>query len=90
MFGRYDIDKEGTIFAGGKWDNSVYNAYIPDKDNIIPITDEEYFGDDIVGRFVDIISLIYGKTCLEKNIEYIANILDCKGNSAREKIDIIL
>lgn len=86
MFGRYDIDKEGTIFAGGKWDNSVYNAYIPDKDNIIPITDEEYFGDDIVGRFVDIISLIYGKTCLEKNIEYIANILDCKGNSAREKI----
>ena len=52
MFGRYSLDVEGLAYAGGEWDNSKYITYIPDDDNCIPVTDVEYFGDDIVGRFV--------------------------------------
>lgn len=51
MFGRYSLNEEGLIYAGGEWDDSQYTTFQPDKDNIMPITDEEYFEDDIVSRF---------------------------------------
>ena len=51
MFGRYSLDVEGLAYAGGAWDSSKYVTYIPDKDNIIPICDDEKFDDDIqIGR----------------------------------------
>ena len=48
MFGRYSLDQAGLVFAGGQFDHSKYSTFAADKDNIIPITDEEYFEDDIV------------------------------------------
>lgn len=51
MFGRYSLDVDGLAYAGGEWDESKYKTFIPDADNCIPITDEEYFEDDIVGLF---------------------------------------
>lgn len=51
MFGCYSLDEDGLAYAGGEWDNSKYDTFIPDEDNCIPITDEEYFEDDIVGLF---------------------------------------
>lgn len=53
MFGRYSLDVEGLAYAGGEWDDSKYSTFIPDADNCIPITDEAYFEDDIVGRLVE-------------------------------------
>ena len=47
MFGRYSLDEDGLAYAGGEWNNSKYDTFIPDKDNCIPITDEGYFEDDI-------------------------------------------
>lgn len=85
MFGRYSLDEDGVIFAGGKWDNQKYRTYVPDKDNIIPICDDEYFDDDIVGRFIGFIKTVYGTDTLEENLLFIANALGGKG-SAREVI----
>lgn len=86
MVGRYSLDNEGLIFAGGNWDNSKYNCFIPDEDNIIPITDEEYFLDDIVGRFIEFVKTVYGETTLEENLDFIANVLNSKGDTSREII----
>lgn len=86
MFGRYSLDKEGLIYAGGEWDNSRYNAFIPDEDNCIPITDEEYFTDDIVGRFVEFVRTVYGAETLEENLDFIAKALGNKGDTSREVI----
>jgi putative restriction enzyme len=86
IFGRYSLDIEGLAFAGGEWDNTKYNTYIPDKDNCIPITDEEYFEDDIVGRFCDFIEIVFGKDSLEANLKYIANALGNRGNTSRDVI----
>ena len=61
MFGRYSLDVEGLAFAGGDWDASKYTTFIPDADNIIPICDDEYFDDDITGRFVQWVEVVYGK-----------------------------
>ena len=86
MFGRYSLDVEGLAYAGGDWDGSKYRTFIPDADNCIPITDEEYFEDDIVGRLVAFIRAVYGAETLEENLDFIANALGNKGNTNREVI----
>ena len=86
MFGRYSLDTEGLAYAGGKWDNSKYSNFIPDADNCIPITDEEYFEDDIVGRFVEFVRKVYGSETLEENLEFIASALGNKGDTSRDTI----
>lgn len=85
MFGRYSLDVEGLAYAGGEWDDSKYVTYKPDADNIIPICDDEYFEDDIVGRFVKFVEVVYGNDTLEDNLQFIANALGGKG-STREVI----
>ena len=74
------------VYAGGDWDNSRYKIFLPDEDNCIPITDEEYFSDDIVGRFVEFVKIVYGADTLEENLDFIANALGNKGNTSREVI----
>lgn len=86
MFGRYSLDEEGLIYAGSEWDSSRYKTFIPDDDNCIPITDEEYFLDDIVGRFVEFIKKVYSVDTLEENLDFIANALGNKGDTSREVI----
>ncbi|WP_337740790.1 hypothetical protein [Allisonella histaminiformans] len=79
MFGRYSLDADGLVYAGGEWDESKYKTFIPDKDAIIPITDDEYFTDDIVGRFVKFVKVVYGADTLEENLKFIADALGGKG-----------
>ena len=89
----------GTGFAGAqgasvqtgefyyKTDDGVKKCtYNPDKDNIIPITDEEYFSDDIVSRFCEWVKIVYGEKSLETNLDFIAKVLGNKGNTSREVI----
>jgi hypothetical protein len=79
MFGRYSLDVEGLAYAGGEWDDSKYRSFIPAKDNIILITDEEYFSDDVVGRFVEFLRACYGEETLEENLAFISDALGGNG-----------
>lgn len=79
MFGRYSLDVEGLAYAGGEWDDSKYTAFAADKDNIIPISDDEYFEDDVVGRFVKFVETVYGSETLQENLKFIADALGGKG-----------
>ena len=81
MFGRYSVDVEGLCYAGGEWDASKYKTIIPDDDNIIPICDDYYFDDDIVGKFVEFIRKVYGEETLEQNLRFVADALGGKGTS---------
>lgn len=112
MFGRYSLEKDGLIYAGGDFDK-VYKKYKGenggwagaslanytvlndnekeidlsfevDNDNVIPITDEAYFGDDIVERFKKFISVVYGKETLNENLDFIAETLGKKGTETSE------
>lgn len=86
MFGRYSLDTEGIAYAGGDWDTGKYETFIPDADNCIPITDEEYFEDDIVGLFCAWLKKVYGEDSLEQNLDFIAKALGNKGATSREVI----
>jgi len=79
MFGRYSLDVDGLAYAGGEWDELKYSTFKADKDNVIPICDDEYFEDDIVGRFVKFVEVVYGKDTLDENLEFIANALGGNG-----------
>ena len=60
--------------------------FMPDEDNIIPICDDEYFVDDIVGRFAEFVKTVYGADTLEENLDFIASALGNKGDTSREVI----
>lgn len=79
IFGRYAPDKDGVVYAGGEWDASKYASFAADKDNIIPICDDEYFEDDIVGLFVEFVKTVYGADTLDENLKFIADALGGKG-----------
>ena len=79
MFGRYSPTFDGLAYAGGTWDDSKYNIYKPDADGIIPICDDEYFEDDMMGRFVEFVRVVYGDSSLEDNLLFIAKALGGKG-----------
>ena len=86
LFGRYSLNQEGLIYAGGQYEESNYNKFIPDKDNIIPILDTEYFSDDIVKTFEEFLKIAFSEETLEENIKFIANALGNKGKNYRDTI----
>ena len=79
LFGRYSLDVDGLAYAGGEWDSSKYQTIIPDADNILPICDDDYFEDDLTGKFVDFVRVVYGEDTLEENLKFIADALGGKG-----------
>ena len=83
MFGRYSVNEEGLMQIGK---TILDEDCFIDKDNCIPITDEEYFLDDIVGKFCEWLKLVYGEDTLKDNLKYIANALGNKGKTGREII----
>lgn len=86
MFGRYSLDKDGLQCTNANIDKDNYTYFVPDSDNIIPIMDEEYFNDDIVGRFIEFIKKAFGEKDLEENISFIVNALGIKENNSRRAL----
>lgn len=86
MFGRYSLDVDGLAYAGGDWDASKYKTFLPDADNVLPITDDAYFPDDIVTRLCEFVRTVYGAETLEENLDFIAKALGNKGATSREVI----
>ena len=86
IFGRYSLDKPGLAYAGGDWNPDQYHTFLPDADNVIPITDEEYFPDDLTGLFVAWVKKVFGAESLEDNLAFIAKALGTKGTSPRAVI----
>ncbi len=87
IFGRYSLDVPGLIYAGGMWDSLKYSQYEVSFDNIVIINEDEYFGDDIVKKFVEFVKVVFGESTLEENLKFIVESLEIKGSgSSRDKI----
>ena len=88
IFGRYNPEKEGLILANqGETlnDFTVESKFKPDDDNIIPITDRDYFSDDIVGKIKEFLKIYFGNNTISENLDFIASALKGSG-SPEEKI----
>ena len=87
MMGRYCLDEEGLVLAGGKFDPERYKTFKADDDGILPVLSDAYFDDDIVTQFVEFVKVTFGENTLATNLEYIAETLGRKANeSSRECI----
>lgn len=84
MFGRYSLDVDGLVLADqgdavdnylAKMPNPEHVTFMPDADNVIPITDDVYFTDDIVARFEQFLVAAYGAETLEENLRFVADAL---------------
>ena len=73
MFGRYSLDEDRLVYAGGDFDESKYQTFRADEDGIILISDTEYFEDDLLNRFVEFVKVVYGEETLEENLNFIAD-----------------
>lgn len=85
MLGRYSLDEEGIVCTNSNIDESKYSSYNVDNDNIIPITDEAYFSDDIVEKFKTFIKTVYGSNKFNENMDYIADTLGKRGTETSEE-----
>ncbi|MED9954172.1 MAG: hypothetical protein UFT36_05185 [Collinsella sp.] len=90
MFGRYSLDVDGLVLADqgatvddylSKMSDPAHVTFMPDSDNVLPITDDEYFDDDIVRYFIDFVRTVYGEETFEQNLAFIAEALGGKGTS---------
>jgi len=91
MFGRYSLDKEGLILANQGETLEDYLAkvaktkdqlsFTPDDDNIIPVLDDEWFDDDIVGRFKAFLKASFGADNFDKNLAFVE---ECLGKDVRK------
>lgn len=90
MMGRYSLDKPGLIYAhsgNDGFDVSQYKSFLADDDGIIPITDHEWFDDDVACRFFKFIETAWDKKGLDANLDFIAEAIGRKANeSAREAV----
>ena len=87
MFGRYSLDQEGLIYAGGDFDLTAYKTFLPVEDNVILVTDQDFFDHDIVFRFVEFVDKVYGSEHREENLEFIAQAL--KPGSTKTPLQVI-
>lgn len=85
MFGRYSLDQKGLVFGGGDFNHNNYESFKPDNDNIIPVLSGTYFEDDIVSRFIEFISRVFGEKYLAENLGYIAEALGKKKNESSKE-----
>lgn len=88
--GRYSLDKEGLILANqgetlqdylskvGKTEEEV--QFLPDEDNIIPFLDDEWFEDDVVGRFYEFLKVAFDEKHFAENLQFVEK---CLGKDIR-------
>ena len=84
MFGRYSLNEPGLILASQGNTLQDYLAkvsnpsFLPDKDNVIPIVDGDWFEDDIVGRFRQFLRVAFGEQHFEENLRFVTEALGVK------------
>ncbi|MGE9927439.1 BREX-1 system adenine-specific DNA-methyltransferase PglX [Megasphaera elsdenii] len=86
LFGRYSLDTPGLAYAGGEWDAGKYQTFIPDDDNVVPITDEEYFDDDLPSFICAWLKKAFGRENFETNLEFLTDALGTRGATPKEKL----
>src|SRR5699024_10302913 len=79
-FGRYSLDEEGLIYAGGSFEHSIYRTFTANEDNILPILNSSYFNDDIVTRLIEFVKIVFGDQALEENLDFIADAIGLQKN----------
>ena len=90
IMSRYSLGAPGLIYAHSGnvgLDASRYTTFPADSDGIVPLTDSEWFDDDVAHRLIEFMSVAWDKAHLEDNLAFLADNLSPKKNeSSRETL----
>jgi hypothetical protein len=81
MFGRYSLDAPGLILANQREGFEDYlkrvpePSFPPDRDNVIPVLDGDWFADDIADRFRRFLRVTFGEEHFAENLAFIETAL---------------
>lgn len=85
--GRYSIDSDGVVYAGGQWDISQYRGdFKPCEYGVLPITENQFFEEDLCTKVFEFIKIVYGEETLTENLRFIASALKPESYEAPKKI----
>lgn len=78
IFGRYSLDTDGLAYAGGNWDADKYVSFKPNENNLLMLTDTQYFDDerDVIVRLREFLTKTFGADTVNDNLNFIAESLD--------------
>jgi len=77
MLGRYSTYEPGLILADQGQTLSDFEgrvpgaAFLPDADNVLPVLDQEWFGDDAVAGLRSWLAGTYGEATLDENVAWL-------------------
>ncbi len=77
MLGRYSLDQGGLILSNAGETLKDYlrqvpePTFMPDADNVIPVLEGEWFGDDIAERFKNFLKITFGEEHYEENLAFL-------------------
>ncbi|MGN8647572.1 BREX-1 system adenine-specific DNA-methyltransferase PglX [Gracilibacillus sp. HCP3S3_G5_1] len=83
--GRYSLDIEGLVYAGGEFDESKYKTFKPNPNGLILLTDDHYFENDIIVRLREFLSVAYSPDTVDENVRWLAESLKMKKNESPEE-----
>lgn len=84
MFGRYSLDVDGLVLANqgdavenylAKMPDPAHVIFMPVVDNVLAITNDAYFTNDIYSLFERFLVAAYGAEALEENLLFVADAL---------------
>ncbi|MCY0909443.1 MAG: hypothetical protein OWR62_13745, partial [Sulfobacillus thermotolerans] len=72
----YSLDTAGLAFAGGDWDPTRYQTFLPVTDGIVLFTDDRYFESDVISRLEEFLTVLYGASSVAENMQWLADRVD--------------
>jgi len=84
LMGRYSLEQEGLVYAGGEFDLSKYENYV-DDDGILPIYKFIGIDDGLTKAICNLVRRIYGDTYYKDNLDFIADALGRKIDEGAEE-----
>lgn len=88
IMGRYSPYKDGIMCTSKDINYNQYKKFKPIKDNILIITERQYYKNDLISKVKEFLTIIFGEEYLTENLNFIANNLNISGKNktSEEKI----
>ena len=95
MFGRYSLDVDGLVLANqgdtvenylAKMPDPAHVSFMPVVDNVLAITTDAYYNNDVCTLFERFLVAAYGEGTLEENLRYVADALSPAGKGTPRDI----
>ncbi|PFG07776.1 BREX-1 system adenine-specific DNA-methyltransferase PglX [Bacillus sp. es.034] len=84
LLGRYSIDIDGLVYAGGEWSDSKFTSFKPNLNGFVHFTESAYFEQDIILRLREFLAVVFSPDTVEENMQWLGDSLEMKNGEDAE------